>query len=291
MSEIVEQAHAKINLTLEVIGKRSDGFHNLVTVMTTVGLHDTLTARPAEKLVLANDGGVPEESNIVMRAAESLRDECGVREGAEISLEKQIPESAGLGGGSSDAAATLRALNRLWSLNLSVAELADIGAKVGSDVPFLVYEGAALVQGRGEEVVPIPKPDIDRLLILSPDITIPDKTKTLFSHIGPSSYTRGSLSHKLAARIRAGHDSPAEFFFNVFQPLAPQVFPGWQGYHDGLAGMGAREITLSGAGPSMFVLPPSKEMGTAWHLLLSRTRGWQAFLTEPFEPAKTGGAV
>ena len=288
MSEIVELAHAKINLTLEVIGKRADGFHNLVSVMTTIGLHDTLTVRPFDNLVMTDDGGVPAERNLVMRVADLLRDECDVKRGAEISLSKEIPDSAGLGGGSSDAAAALRALNRLWDLKLSVEELADIGAKVGSDVPFLVHEGCALVQGRGEEVVPIPKPPIDRLLVLSPEISIPDKTKTLFSHLSRNSFTRGSLSHKLAARIRAGHDAPAEFFFNVFQPLALQVFPGWQEHFDGLAGLGAREITLSGAGPSMFTVPPSKEMGTAWHLLLSRTRGWRAFLTEPFmpEPAK-----
>jgi 4-diphosphocytidyl-2-C-methyl-D-erythritol kinase len=289
MSEIVELAHAKINLTLEVIGKRSDGFHNLVSVMTTIGLHDTLTVRPSDELAMADDGGIPAERNLVMRVAGLLREACGVAAGAEISLVKQIPESAGLGGGSADAAAALRALNRLWKLGLGVSELAGIGAKAGSDVPFLVHEGTALAQGRGEEVVPIPKPPLDRLLVLSPDITVPDKTKTLFSHIDRSAYTRGALSHKLAARIRAGHDCPPEFFFNVFQPLAPLAFPGWQAYYDALAGMGAREITLTGAGPSMFVVPPSKEMATAWHLLLSRARGWRSFLTEPYAPA--GAAI
>lgn len=284
MTEITELAHAKINLTLEVIGKRLDGYHNLVTVMTTIGLHDVATVTESDQLVLTDDGGVPAERNLALTAARELQQTSGVSHGASISLAKEIPESGGLGGGSTDAAATLRALNRLWKLGLSLEELAEIGANVGSDVPFLVHEGTALVQGRGEEVTTIPAPAIDRILVLSPDIPVPNKTATLFSLVGKSRYTRGALSHKLAARIRAGHDAPAEFFFNVFQDIAPEVFEGWEQYRDAFASLGAREIMLSGAGPSMFAIPPAKEIGTTWQLLLSRTRGWKAFLTEPFTP-------
>jgi 4-diphosphocytidyl-2-C-methyl-D-erythritol kinase len=285
---ITELAHAKINLTLEVLGKRSDGFHNLVTVMMTVDLHDTVIASEADSLLLAADGGIPAEQNLVLRAAETLRTRAGVSRGAVLSLEKRIPESAGLGGGSADAAATLRALNRLWNLGLSIEELAQIGGAVGSDVPFLVHEGTALVQGRGEHVTPLPMPAIDRLLILSPGISIPNKTAALFSRMTPSRYTRGALSHKLAARIRAGHDAPAEFYFNAFSDLAPEVFIGWAEYRDALTGMGAREVTLSGAGPSLFTVPPTKEMGTTWLLLLERIRHWRACLTQPFDPHRKG---
>ncbi len=287
-ANITEQAHAKINLTLEVLGKRSDGFHNLVTVMMTVDLHDSLTVCEAENLHMESDGGIPAEHNLVMLAAKELRAQAGLTAGAAFSLVKRIPESAGLGGGSSDAAAALRALNQLWKLGLSIEELAEIGASVGSDVPFLVHEGTALVQGRGEHVTPLPMPAIDRVLILSPDIGIENKTRALFSQMTPSRYTRGALSHKLAARIRAGHDAPSEFFFNAFNDIAPEVFAGWSQYRDVLAGMGAREITLSGAGPSMFTVPPVKELGTTWHLLLERTRGWRAFLARPFEPQRKG---
>lgn len=284
-NKVTELAHAKINLTLEVLGKRPDGFHNLVTVMTTIGLHDVVTVTASDELTLVNDGGVPAERNIALSAAKELRKAAGVAGGASISLDKKIPEAAGLGGGSADAAATLRALNRLWGLEMSREDLAGIGAQVGSDVSFLVHEGTALVQGRGEDVTLIPAPAIDRILVLSPGISVTNKTATLFSLIGKSRYTRGALSHKLAARIRAGHDAPAEFFFNVFQDLAPEVFEGWEQYRDAFASLGAREIMLSGAGPSMFAIPPAKEIGTTWQLLLSRTRGWNAFLTEPFTPA------
>ncbi len=289
MSKVTELAHAKVNLTLEILGKRTDGFHNLVTVITTIGLHDIVTVVESDTLTMADDGGIPSDRNLAFTAAKVLQEATAVKVGAEISLEKHIPESAGLGGGSADAAAVLRALNHLWSLELSRAELAEIGATVGSDVPFLVHEGTALVQGRGEDVTPLPPPAIERLLVLSPDIPVANKTATLFSHIGPSRYTRGALSHKLAARIRAGHDAPPEFFFNVFQDLAPEVFEGWDRHRDALAGLGAREITLSGAGPSMFAIPPVKEIGTTWKLLLSRTRGWNAFHTETFTPAASSG--
>lgn len=290
-STVTELAHAKINLTLEILGKRSDGYHNLVTVMTTVQLHDTIIVEESDQLVMTDDGGIPSEQNLALTAANALKESTGTAHGASISLEKRISQSAGLGGGSADAAATLRALNRLWKLDLSLGELADIGANVGSDVPFLVHEGTALIQGRGEEVTPLPPPAIDRILLLSPDIHVENKTKSLFSLVGPSRYTRGALSHKLAARIRAGHDAPPEFFFNVFQDLAPEVFEGWEDYYAALAGMGAREIMLSGAGPSMFCIPPVKEIGTTWQLLLERTRGWRAYLTEIFTPADRGAGV
>lgn len=284
MNTVTEKAHAKINLTLEVLGKRSDGFHNLVTVMTTIGLHDVVAVTEADELRMSEDGGVPPGQNLVMTAAKALKEATGSSAGAKLSLVKQIPEAAGLGGGSSDAAATLRALNLLWELGLAPGELAEIGAGVGSDVPFLVHEGTALAQGRGEDITLLPRPRIDRILVLAPDIHVENKTKTLFSHIGAGRYTRGALSHKLAARIRAGHDAPPEFYFNVFQDIAPQLFEGWGEYHDALAGLGAREITLSGAGPAMFCVPPVKELATTWLLLLERTRGWRAFLTEQFTP-------
>jgi 4-diphosphocytidyl-2-C-methyl-D-erythritol kinase len=171
---------------------------------------------------------------------------------------------------------------------MSLDELAEVGARVGSDVPFLVHEGAALVQGRGEDVTPVPLPKLDRILLLCPSIDVTNKTAVMFSHVSQAVYSRGTLTHKLAARVRSGGDCPPAFFFNAFGQLAEQVFPGWAAYRDGLAGLGATDITLTGAGPSMFAIPPSKELGTAWHLLLSRTRGWNAYLVEPYEPHRDG---
>ena len=288
---VTEFGHAKLNLTLEVLGRRSDGYHNLCSLMTTVTLADTVTVEARDDLALAgDDAGIPVAENLAYRAACFLRDKAGVSSGALITLKKSIPLSAGLGGGSADAAATLRALNRLWKLGMSREELTQVGATIGSDVPFLVHEGAALVQGKGEDVTPVPLPKLDRILVLCPSINVRNKTATMFSHVGQSMYSRGALTHKLAARIRAGGDCPPAFFFNAFGQLSAEVFPGWSGYRDALGGLGATDITLTGAGPSMFAVPPSKELGTAWHLLLSRTRGWTAHLVEPFAPGEDGGA-
>jgi 4-diphosphocytidyl-2-C-methyl-D-erythritol kinase len=302
-AQISERACAKVNLTLEILGKRRDGYHNLVSVMQTVDLFDTITfsespesPEPNEVVVTCDDDQITPGTNLVARAASILKKRTGVAAGARIAVQKNIPVSAGLGGGSTDAAATLRGLNRLWGLKLSVDELTEIAADVGSDVPFLVRGGTALVQGRGEDVTPIAPAKIERFLILSPVVELPDstaKTASVFSHVNESMYTRGNLSHKLAARVRSGGDCPPEFFFNQFGTIAEELFPGWGEHRDHLMSLGARDVVLCGAGPSMFTAPPSKELGTAWHLLLTTVHGKIAHLVGPAPavpeiPEKTG---
>ena len=284
---IREEAHAKVNLTLEVIGKRGDGYHNLVSIIQTIDLHDVLTVEAAADLSVAcDDPQVPSESNLALVAAEALRRNTGERRGAHIRVSKNIPVAAGLGGGSADAAAALRALNRLWETGLSDSQLQDIAAGVGSDVPFLINGGTALVQGRGENVKLLPNANLEWLLLASPKSTIEGKTALMFSRMDPFMYTRGVLSHKLAGRIIGGGDVPEEFFFNVFRPIVRNVFPGWSETHDRLVSFGAREVFVSGAGPTMFALPPSREIGVAWQLLLGQ-RGVKAFLTRPWWPDST----
>lgn len=282
-----EEAHAKINLTLEVIGKRGDGFHNLVSIIQTIDMHDVVTVEGAPELsVTCDDPEVPDESNLAMTAAEALCGYVGERRGAHIRIVKNIPVAAGLGGGSADAAAALRALNRLWQTGLSTVQLQEIGAEVGSDVPVLIDGGTALMQGRGEDVKPLPNANLAWLLVASPASAVEGKTALMFSRMDRSMYTRGVLSHKLAGRIIGGKDVPEEFLFNVFRPIMPDVFPDWSDAHDQLVSLGAREVFLSGAGPSMFAIPPSREIGVAWQLLL-RQRGVRAFLARPWWPDST----
>jgi 4-diphosphocytidyl-2-C-methyl-D-erythritol kinase len=282
---ITEKAFAKVNLTLEILGKRRDGYHNLASVMQTVDLYDTLEFSEADDvLVTCDDDEITPEINLATKAAQVLQRKTGVSLGANISIKKNIPVSAGMGGGSTDAAAALRGLNKLWKLGLSLDELTELAADVGSDVPFLVSGGTSLVQGRGEEVTPISPAKIPKFLILTPEINLENhtaKTASVFSHVNESMFTRGSLTHKLAARIRAGGDCPPEFFFNQFGILAERLFPGWDVERDSLMTLGARDVMLCGAGPSMFTVPPSKELGTAWHLLLTTVQGKRAFLVDP----------
>ncbi|MCX5992659.1 MAG: 4-(cytidine 5'-diphospho)-2-C-methyl-D-erythritol kinase, partial [Chloroflexi bacterium] len=137
------KAFAKVNLVLEVLGRRADGYHEIASVMQTVSLYDVLTLEPASHIKLNFSlPGLPDHANIILKAAEALGKFAGCSKGALIGLEKNIPVGAGLGGGSSDAAAVLRGLNRLWQLELNMEQLAAIGAGLGSDVPFFIYGGA-----------------------------------------------------------------------------------------------------------------------------------------------------
>jgi 4-diphosphocytidyl-2-C-methyl-D-erythritol kinase len=150
------RAPAKVNLFLEILGKRPDGYHEIVTCMVAVDLCDVLTFTPASGAdvgLFCDDSSLSTgPDNLVRRAAEMLRQQTGIRRGAHIRLQKRIPAAAGLGGGSSDAAATLHGLNQLWDLGLSLAALMEIAAAIGSDVPFFVTAGAAWCTGRGEQV-------------------------------------------------------------------------------------------------------------------------------------------
>ena len=283
-TRVEEKAYAKINLTLEILGKRRDGYHNLASIMQTVDLFDYVTISEAENIVVTCENDqITSEVNLATKAANVLKQRTGVTNGAQITIEKNIPVSAGLGGGSTDAAATLRGLNKLWKVGLSFDELTEIAAEIGSDVPFLVRGGTSLVQGRGEDVTPITAVTIPKILILTPEVTLKNptaKTASVFSHVNESMFTRGNLTHKLAARVRSGGDCPPEFFFNQFSNIAESLFPGWNAERDQLMALGARDVMLCGAGPSMFTVPPSKELGTAWHLLLTTVHGKNAFLAD-----------
>ena len=279
---IVERAYAKLNLTLEVIRKRDDGYHDLASIIQTVDLHDELEFVEGDGNEFeCSDASLAGDGNLVMLTAKALRDKTGTSFGARIVLRKRIPVAAGLGGGSADAAATLRGLNRLWGLGMSEPELAQVGAEVGSDVPFLVSGGTGLVSGRGEVLERLPAPEIGRLVIVSPivgeDGSGVNKTARMFGLLTPATHTTGSLTRKLAARMLDGHDCHPAFMFNVFQQLAPHAFPVWSEAYEGFARLGASDIVLTGAGPSMFAIAPSKEVGTAWALLAKARLGCEAF--------------
>lgn len=279
------EAHAKINLTLEVLGKRDDGFHDIVSIMQTIDLHDVVTLKRADDITLTcDDPALAGEDNLVLVAARKLRETAGVDLGVDISLEKHIPVSAGLGGGSSDAASVLNGLNQLWELKLELDVLEEIATGIGSDVPYFLSGGTALVQGRGEHVVPLAHANIRWMVVVSPESDLPDKTARLYGQISDSDHTRGVLTHKLAGRIRGGGDAPAQFFFNAFEPYAEKVFPEYAAIRETFRSLGAMGILMSGAGPSMFALAPSREVGVAWQLMLQMQHGLRAFLVRRWDP-------
>ena len=287
MSGIRLAAPAKINLTLEVLGRRGDGYHDLASIMVAVDLADDVWIENAPDVSLECDAaGLSGPDNLAFHAAERLRRETGHRGGASIRIAKNIPQAAGLGGGSSDAAAVLMGLNRLWSLGMSARDLTPIAAGLGSDVPFFLHGGTAMVQGRGEIVRPLPPAKLRHLLILSPDIRVDNKTATLFGLLGGGGGDRGALTRKLEARIRGGGDVPAQFLYNRFDEEAPRAYPGLARYQETLRSMGATEIHLCGAGPSLFTLVSRREVGTTLQLLLSHRHGFTAHLASPSPPVE-----
>ena len=150
-------AFAKLNLTLEVLGRRGDGYHEVRTILQTVDLADQLEIRPYPSLrVECDDPALNGEANLAWRAAKALARSRSIQPRASIFIQKRIPVGMGLGGGSSDAAAALIALNQLWGLSLGAEELAQVAAELGSDVPFFLWGGTALAEGRGERVKPLP---------------------------------------------------------------------------------------------------------------------------------------
>ena len=274
-----------MNLTLEVIRKRNDGYHDLASILQTVDLYDTLEFEHCDGIEFeCSDASLAGDNNLVMRAAKVLREVKDVGHGAKISLKKRIPVVAGLGGGSTDAAATLRGLKRLWRVEISEAKLVEIGAELGSDIPFLISGGTAMVSRRGEVLEQLPYPGIDNLVICSPRIDDDElgrnKTARMFSMLSSAAHTTGSLTRKLAARMLDGGDCHPAFMFNAFQQMAPHAFPGWQSVYKAFTRIGASDIVLTGAGPSMFAIAPSKEIATAWALLMKTRMSCDAFAVQ-----------
>lgn len=166
------KAPAKINWSLNVFGKRDDGYHDILSLMQCVTLADSLEFEDSDTLELLSGAPIPLADNLVFRAMTLLKDKAGVEKGARITLRKEIPFAAGLGGGSSDAAATLVGLDRLWNLGISRQELAEMGGALGSDVPFFFHETAAVVTGRGEIVSPVNIGRSHAMLLVKPQVGV-----------------------------------------------------------------------------------------------------------------------
>jgi 4-diphosphocytidyl-2-C-methyl-D-erythritol kinase len=166
------KAPAKINWSLCVRNRREDGYHNIHSLMQCIALYDTLTFGQSDSIDFISDMTIPPEQNLVMRAAELLRQHTGVSKGARITLEKEIPTGAGLGGGSSDAAQALIGLDRLWGLGLDRGELILLGGRLGSDVPFFFNAPLAIVSGRGDLLEPLAIQCSCALLLVKPPVSV-----------------------------------------------------------------------------------------------------------------------
>ena len=259
---VTEYAHAKINLSLDVVERRDDGYHELYTVMQSVSLCDTLRAtRTGDALSLyTSDATLVNKENLVYRAAQAYFRASGEPFGVELALEKRIPMQAGLGGGSADAAAALRALNRLDGQRFSMQELCEIGATVGADVPFCVYGGTRLCRGIGERMEAIPSGLGAHAVIVMADEGV--STPWAFAALDARYASYGSLlavaEHRHAQLLPAiqGGDlcALAPLLYNRFEEVILQERPLAQRAKDDLVGLGASVALMSGSGPAVFGL-------------------------------------
>ena len=252
---LTARAYAKVNLTLEALSRRDDGFHEIASVVQTIDLSDELRFTPSDTLSLrCNWPSLETPDNLALRAAALLKEHAGYARGAEIHLDKSIPMAAGLGGGSSDAAATLKALNELWALGLSHDDLLPLAATLGSDVPFFLTGGTAMMEGRGEVVRTLTGvPETHMALLVPPDDVL-TKTATLYRSLEPSHYSDGSASARLAACIERGERPDAKVLFNVFEAVATRVFPSLEAHRRAMLEAGAGSVHLSGSGPTLYAL-------------------------------------
>ena len=274
-------AHAKINWTLFVLGRRTDGFHEIRTLFQTITLHDRLTFTESddERLTLAcDDPSIPvDEKNLVLRAALALREKYGVSKGARIHLEKRIPAEAGLGGGSSDAAVALLGLTHLWQIKTGREELTEIGARLGADVPFFFSGGTALGRGLGTEITPLEDVSAEHLLIIKPraKVSTPEAYKALQRPALTKHRSDIILSISRAeARIS---DSLHAALHNDFEPVIFELYPEIARARTKLLEQGARGALLAGSGASVFGIFDSVEALRRAGRVLERESGWLVF--------------
>ena len=270
---IVVSTPAKVNLFLEVLGKRPDGYHDLETLMVAVTLEDRLEFQLDESGAMTLTCDRPELScgpdNLVLKAAERLRRHSGTIQGARIHLSKRIPMQAGLAGGSSDAAATLKGLNDLWNLGLSDQRLAEIGAEVGSDVAFFFSPGVAWCTGRGEQVEPIELGRTLDFVLVSPAVGL--STARVFREVRvPGTPISGSAIRQAAAR--GDVEEIGRRLHNRLQEPAEKLCPEVREIREALAAANPAGVLLTGSGTTVYALCRDRDDA----IRVARTMGAEA---------------
>ena len=254
--DITVKATAKLNLALDILGKRDDGYHELETVMAMVDLADYLdfSLRLDGNIKLeSSSNAVPEDGrNLIVKAGLLLQRRFQVTKGATIKLDKKIPISAGMAGGSSDAAATLHGLKQLWELNLSLDELAEIGAEIGSDVSFCVYGGVAMCNGRGEKITPLPSLPPCWVVLAKPAISV--STRDVFSHLEVNDIQHQHSEKMLAAIASGDYYQMVEALGNDLEDYSLEKYAEISYLKKQFEAFGADAVLMSGTGPTVFAI-------------------------------------
>lgn len=250
------KAPAKINLTLDVLHKRPDGYHEVEMIMTTVDLADRIGLEIREDgaiHIISVDRFVPNDHrNLAYQAAKILKEMYKVNSGVSIKIEKNIPVAAGLAGGSSDAAATLKGLNVLWGLNLTLDELAQIGTKIGSDVAFCVYGGTALATGRGEKIQELPAPANCWVILAKPTLGV--STADIYGNLKIDRIVHPKTTTMVDAIKDKDYDLMCNSLGNVLEDVTLKLYPEVANLKEQMQRFGADAVLMSGSGPTVFGL-------------------------------------
>lgn len=255
--KIMEKAAAKINLTLDVLRKRDDGYHEVEMIMTMVDLADRIEMQELTRdtiIISSQAGYIPlDEKNLAFQAARLIKERYEVRQGVYIHLDKKIPVAAGLAGGSSDAAATLRGLNRLWKLGIPVDELQKLGAELGSDVPFCVAGGTAVARGRGEKLEAIESPPPCWVVLAKPPINV--STSEIYGKLDAGKIERHPDTASVLKAIREkDFERICAGLGNVLEDVTLRLYPEVKQLKTCMQRLGADGVLMSGSGPTVFAL-------------------------------------
>lgn len=278
-----QKAYAKINLGLDVLGVLPNGYHEVKMIMQTVGICDTLTFEkiPAGIEITTDNGELPcNEDNLIYKAAKALMEKKDVKEGVRIHLEKQIPIAAGMAGGSSDAAATLKGVNALYELGLSEEELREVGVKIGADVPYCILGGTALAEGIGEKLTKLSPAPNCFLCVAKPEVGV--STKYVYEHLDAKPIQQHpDIDGMLDAIAKDDLQGVTSRLGNVLEPVTKEVHPIVGELEEIMLANGALGSIMSGSGPTVFgMFDEEKKAEAAFNEIQEKRKANQCFLTK-----------
>ena len=284
METLKLNAYAKINLGLDVIGRLPNGYHEVKMIMQSVGICDELTfeKQPSGITVTTDSGELPtDENNLIYRAAKLLLDTCAVKEGVRIHLTKRIPIAAGMAGGSTDAAATLKAVNQLFRFGKTKEELMELGVKIGADVPYCILGGTALAEGIGERLTPLPPMPDCHLLVAKPDINV--STKYVYTALDAAPILFHPDIDGMTAAIFAGDlTGITARLGNVLETVTVPAHPIISKIKEKFLELGSDGVLMSGSGPTVFGIFSDKTAAEkAYASMKQSSLAGQVFLTIP----------
>lgn len=284
MDKLLLKAYGKINLGLDVIRKRPDGYHDLDMIMQMVDVYDDIIIekKAGEEIVVKADAAVLSngKDNLAYMAAKMLFDEFGIKSGVEITIHKRIPIAGGMAGGSSDCATTLIGINEMFNLGLSKQQLMERGVKLGADVPYCVLGGTAIARGIGEVLTPLPTPPQCHVIIAKPPISV--STAYVYGHIRPDEITKIPDIEQMTLAIKEQDlNKLSDLLYNVMEEVTVSEYPVIEKLKSIMLEKGALNSIMSGSGPTVFGLFDDREKAqAAMKALDSKELTEQLYLTK-----------